>query len=259
MEPVIRALAIAVVARGHVLLQGAPGLGKTLLSKSLAGCAGRRVQARARHGGSDAVRHHRRARLRHGAPRVRVPSGPGVRRRAAGRRDQSRRPEDAVGAARGDGGAPGHDRSPELSRCRRISWSSRRRTRASSKAPIRCRSRSSIGSCCASTSPIRRASTSWQILAQYGNTDAHAAQHEQEAASAASGRGASAVERVHRRAGAQRLRRRYRGGIARACACESRVVDARRARVVACCANRCRHARRASSSRPTTSRQSRRW
>ena len=36
MQPVIRALAIAVVARGHVLLQGAPGLGKTLLSKTLA-------------------------------------------------------------------------------------------------------------------------------------------------------------------------------------------------------------------------------
>ncbi|WP_129775686.1 AAA family ATPase [Peristeroidobacter soli] len=37
LQPVIQALAIAVVARGHVLLQGAPGLGKTLLSKSLAG------------------------------------------------------------------------------------------------------------------------------------------------------------------------------------------------------------------------------
>jgi MoxR-like ATPase len=36
LQPVIRALAIAVVARGHVLLQGAPGLGKTLLSKTLA-------------------------------------------------------------------------------------------------------------------------------------------------------------------------------------------------------------------------------
>jgi MoxR-like ATPase len=36
LQPVIRALAIAVVGRGHVLLQGAPGLGKTLLSKSLA-------------------------------------------------------------------------------------------------------------------------------------------------------------------------------------------------------------------------------
>ena len=50
MEEIVRALAIAVVARGHVLLQGAPGLGKTLLSKSLAGSLGgvfKRVQGTA--------------------------------------------------------------------------------------------------------------------------------------------------------------------------------------------------------------------
>jgi len=47
MQPIVRALAIAIVARGHVLLQGAPGLGKTLLSKTLAAALGgqfRRVQ-----------------------------------------------------------------------------------------------------------------------------------------------------------------------------------------------------------------------
>ena len=47
MQPVVRALTIAIVARGHVLLQGAPGLGKTLLSKSLAAALGgtfKRVQ-----------------------------------------------------------------------------------------------------------------------------------------------------------------------------------------------------------------------
>ena len=47
MQPVVRALAIAIVARGHVLLQGAPGLGKTLLSKTLAAALGgefKRVQ-----------------------------------------------------------------------------------------------------------------------------------------------------------------------------------------------------------------------
>ncbi len=38
--PAVRALCIAVVARGHVLVQGVPGLGKTLLSKSLAGTLG---------------------------------------------------------------------------------------------------------------------------------------------------------------------------------------------------------------------------
>jgi MoxR-like ATPase len=40
LRPVIRALTIAVVARGHVLLQGPPGLGKTLLSKTLAAALG---------------------------------------------------------------------------------------------------------------------------------------------------------------------------------------------------------------------------
>ncbi|HEY1724237.1 MAG TPA: MoxR family ATPase [Steroidobacteraceae bacterium] len=50
MQPVIRALTIAIVARGHVLIQGAPGLGKTLLSKSLATALGggfKRVQGTA--------------------------------------------------------------------------------------------------------------------------------------------------------------------------------------------------------------------
>ncbi len=40
LAPLIRALSIALVARGHVLIQGAPGLGKTLLSKSLAAALG---------------------------------------------------------------------------------------------------------------------------------------------------------------------------------------------------------------------------
>jgi MoxR-like ATPase len=50
LEPVIRALTVAIVARGHILLQGPPGLGKTLLSKTLAGALGgafKRVQGTA--------------------------------------------------------------------------------------------------------------------------------------------------------------------------------------------------------------------
>src|SRR6185312_8982863 len=50
MQPIVRALSVAVVARGHVLIQGAPGLGKTLLSKSLAAALGgtfKRIQGTA--------------------------------------------------------------------------------------------------------------------------------------------------------------------------------------------------------------------
>ncbi len=40
MRELIRALVIAIVSRGHVLVQGPPGLGKTLLGKSLAAALG---------------------------------------------------------------------------------------------------------------------------------------------------------------------------------------------------------------------------
>jgi MoxR-like ATPase len=50
VQSMIHALTIAIVARGHVLVQGAPGLGKTLLSKTLAASLGgtfRRIQGTA--------------------------------------------------------------------------------------------------------------------------------------------------------------------------------------------------------------------
>jgi MoxR-like ATPase len=50
LDDAIHALTIAIVARGHVLVQGVPGLGKTLLSKTLAGALGgsfKRIQGTA--------------------------------------------------------------------------------------------------------------------------------------------------------------------------------------------------------------------
>jgi MoxR-like ATPase len=50
MDGAIHALTIAIVARGHVLVQGVPGLGKTLLSKTLAAALGgsfKRIQGTA--------------------------------------------------------------------------------------------------------------------------------------------------------------------------------------------------------------------
>jgi len=43
-ETTVRALTIALLARGHVLLQGAPGLGKTLLAKTFAAAIGGQFQ-----------------------------------------------------------------------------------------------------------------------------------------------------------------------------------------------------------------------
>ena len=115
--------------------------------------------ARAVHARSHARRRHRdqpdRRRRRRAA--VRVPEGADLRQRRAGRRDQPRDAQDAVGAARGDAGAVGHRRQDRPTRCRRRSSCSPRRTRSRWRGPIRCPRRSSIASCssCASTSRAR--------------------------------------------------------------------------------------------------------
>ncbi len=72
---------------------------------------------------------------------------PDLRQPRARRRDQPRAGQGAVGAARGDAGAAGHDRrrDPPAARARSSSW--RRRTRSSRRAPTRCPRRSSTASC----------------------------------------------------------------------------------------------------------------
>ncbi len=150
----IRALVIALVSQGHVLIQGVPGLGKTLLAKALARALGGEFKRSAGHTGSHAERHHRRAYLRRLQARVRVSPGPLFAEvvlvdeiNRAGPKTQSALLE-AMEERAGQRGSRRVSVACGLSRC------SPRRTRASSRAPIRCPSRSSIASCFASTSTI---------------------------------------------------------------------------------------------------------
>ncbi len=150
-EDVIRALCIALIARGHVLVQGPPGLGKTLAREDARARARRRVQARAGHGGSHAQRHRRHARVRRVEERVRVPARPAVRGRAAGRRDQPHRPQDAVGAARGHGRAAGVLGARPVSAAGGLPGAGDAEPARVRRHLSTARSRSSTASCCAST------------------------------------------------------------------------------------------------------------
>ena len=94
--------------------------------------------------------------------------GPGVRQLRAGRRDQPRAGQGAVGAARGHAGAAGDAGGRDARAARRRSSCSRRRTRSSTRAPIRCPRRRSTASCSRSSSATRprrrsrRSSRAWR-------------------------------------------------------------------------------------------------
>ena len=117
-DAMLERVLVCLLAQGHLLIEGVPGLAKTLTIKTTAGVLGgsfARIQftpdlvpsdlvgTRIYRAGDGDVRHRARPRL------LQLP---------ARRRDQPRAGEGAVGAARGDAGAPGHDRPRDASRCR---------------------------------------------------------------------------------------------------------------------------------------------
>ena len=138
------------LAGGHVLLEGAPGLGKTLLVRTLSSCLDlkfSRIQFTPDLMPSDVtgtnilVTGGRRRAAFH------APQGADLRAGHPRRRDQPRHAEDAERAARGDAGARVHHRRARGTRWRSRSSCSPPRTRSRWRARTRCPRRSSIASC----------------------------------------------------------------------------------------------------------------
>ena len=152
-DHVVEVLLAAVTVGGHVLLEGVPGVAKTLLANAFAPRDRRRVPARAVHARHAAVGPHRHDDA--ARRRARVPARSGVHQPAARRRDQPHAAEDAGRAARSDAGAPGERRRRRPSAPRAL-----RRRRDPEPDRVRghlpaCPKRSSTGSSPSSTSGTR--------------------------------------------------------------------------------------------------------
>ena len=112
----IERLIVCLLARGHCLLEGVPGLAKTLAVETLATVVGRHVHPPAVHPRPAARRHRRHPHLPGVDREVRRRARPDLRQLRARRRDQPGAGQGAVGAARGHGRAPRVDRWRDLRR-----------------------------------------------------------------------------------------------------------------------------------------------
>ena len=146
---------MCLLAEGHLLIEDVPGRRQDEPGQGAGGVDRLQLEAGPVHPRPAARRPRRRQHLPALERAVPLPAGPAVRQHRAGRRDQPGLAEDAVGAARGDGGAPDHRRRRRPGRWRRRSWSSPPRTRSTRRAPTGCPRASSTASCCASRSATR--------------------------------------------------------------------------------------------------------
>ena len=115
---VVRKLVICLLARGHLLLEDVPGVGKTTLAHALARTPRCGVPPHPVHERPAARATSRGSRFpstpsRRESPAFPLPAGTDLRQRRAGRRGQPRQPQDPVRAARSDERAHGQRRRRE--------------------------------------------------------------------------------------------------------------------------------------------------
>ena len=161
---VIEELLISLFSRGHCLLEGVPGLAKTLMISTLSrtlNLSFSRIQFTpdlmpADITGTEIIEENRST----GSREFRFLRRAAVRQRDPGGRNQSHAPQDPGCALGGDARAAGHRRaacgigSPIRSSC----WP--RRIPSSRKGPIRCPKRSKTASCSRCSSTTRRSTRS---------------------------------------------------------------------------------------------------
>ena len=112
-QDVVDGVLICLLAGGHVLLEGVPGLGKTTLLRTLARTLHlkySRIQFTPDLMPADIVGSMIMETDERGGKTLRFQPGPDLRQPGAGRRDQPRHAQDAVRAARSHAGAHRHQR-----------------------------------------------------------------------------------------------------------------------------------------------------
>ena len=168
----IRLALVALIAEGHLLIEDVPGVGKTMLAKAIArsiDCSFRRIQFTpdllpTDVTGVNVFNQEQR--------RLRVQAGRDLRQHRAGRRDQPRLPEDAVGAAGVHGGATGHRRHRDPSARDPVHGHRHAEPDRARGHVSRSPRRSSTGSCSGCRSATRRPRSRAEILASHSSGDA---------------------------------------------------------------------------------------
>ncbi len=116
----VERILVGLLTGGHVLLEGVPGLAKTLTVRTLCDAIAREVRAHPVHAGPAPGRPRGHGRLQPAEGRVHVQARPHLRQPRPRRRDQPRARQGAERAARGDAGAAGHHRRQDVPAARAV-------------------------------------------------------------------------------------------------------------------------------------------